>query len=198
MTRRWLWFAAGLAAIVVGGTMVWAGYQRPHPQVVSSGMADVGGPFTLIDQRGRPFTDKDLKGKPSLIFFGFTYCPEVCPTTLTHISAWLKSLGPDADKLNIVFVSIDPKRDTPGQLASYLTSFDPRIHGLTGTEAAVDKVADEYRVYHRKVPLPGGGYTMDHSAVIYALDRNGGVSGILTYDEPDARALAAIKALIAA
>ena len=196
--RRWLWLAAAIASVVVGGTMIWSGYQRPHPATQSSGAADIGGPFTLVDQHGQPFTNKELRGKPSLVFFGFTYCPEVCPTTLTHISAWLKALGPDADKLNVVFISIDPERDTPGQLANYLASFDPRIRGLTGTQAQVDNVADEYRVYHRKVPLPGGSYTMDHSAVIYALGRGGGVSGVLTYDEPDARALAAIRALAAA
>lgn len=195
--RRWLWLAAAIAGILVGGTMVWKGYQRPHPATQASGAADVGGPFTLVDQRGRSFTDRDLRGKPSLVFFGFTYCPEVCPTTLTHMSAWLKALGSDADKLNVVFVSIDPERDTPSQLASYLSSFDPRVRGLTGTQAQVDAVADEYKVYHKKVPLPGGSYTMDHSAVIYMLDRRGVVSGILTYDEPDAKALTAIRALIA-
>ncbi len=196
--RRLLWLAAAIAGILVGGGMIWKGYQRPNPVARSSGVADIGGPFTLVDQRGQPFTDRNLKGKASLVFFGFTYCPEVCPTTLTHISAWLKALGPDADKLNVVFISIDPERDTPAKLASYLASFDPRIRGLTGTPAQIDKVADEYRVYHRKIPLPGGSYTMDHSAVIYAIGRAGGLSGILTYDEPDAKALAAIRALVAA
>jgi protein SCO1/2 len=196
--RRWLWLAAAIAGILVGGAMVWKGYQRPQAAVVSSGAADIGGPFTLIDQHGRPFTDKNLLGKPALVFFGFTYCPEVCPTTLTRMSGWLKALGPDADRLNIVFISVDPERDTPTQMARYLSAFDPRIHGLTGTPAAVDKTADEYKVYHRKVPLPGGSYTMDHSAAIYALDRRGAVTGVLTYDEPDAKALAALKALIAA
>jgi len=195
--RRWLRLAAAMVAVVVVGAMVWSGYQRPHPATVSSGVADIGGPFTLTDQRGQAFSDKTLKGKPSLVFFGFTYCPEVCPTTLTHISAWLKALGPDADKLNVVFVTIDPERDTPKQLATYLSSFDPRIHGLTGTPAQVDKVADEYRVYHKKIPLPGGSYTMDHSAVIYVLDRNGGFASVLTYDQPDAKALATIRALLA-
>jgi protein SCO1/2 len=194
--RRWLWLAAAIAGILVGGALVWKGYQRPHPAVVSSGAADIGGPFTLIDQRGQPFTDRSLSGKPALVFFGFTYCPEVCPTTLTRMSGWLKALGPDADKLNVVFISIDPERDTPAQLASYLSAFDPRIRGLTGTQAQIDKAADEYRVYHRKIPLAGGGYTMDHSAVIYALDRRGAVAGVLTYDQPDAKALAAIRALI--
>ncbi len=196
--RRWLWLVAALAGILVGGAMVWKGYQRPHPATASSGVAEIGGAFSLVDQHGRPFTDADLKGKPSLVFFGFTYCPEVCPTTLTHMSAWLKALGPDADKLNVVFISLDPDRDTPAQLARYLLSFDPRIHGLTGTQAQVDKVADEYRVYHRKILLPRGSYTMDHSAAIYGLDRNGGFSTILTYDEPDAKALAAIRSLLAA
>lgn len=196
--RRWLWLAAALAGILVGGAMVWKGYQRPHPATASSGTAEIGGPFRLIDQHGRSFTDADLKGKPSLVFFGFTYCPEVCPTTLTHMSAWLKALGPDANKLNVVFISIDPDRDRPAQLARYLSSFDPRIHGLTGAQAQIDKVADEYRVYHRKIPLPGGSYTMDHSAAIYGLDRNGDFSVILTYDEPDAKALAAIRSLLAA
>ena len=196
--RRWLWLVAALAGVLVGGALVWKGYQRPQPAAVSSGVADIGGPFTLIDQHGQPFTDKALLGKPSLVFFGFTYCPEVCPTTLTRMSGWLKALGPDADKLNIVFISVDPERDTPKQLASYLSAFDPRIHGLTGTQAQVDKAADAYRVYHRKVPLAGGGYTMDHSAAIYILDRKGAFSSILTYDEPDAKALAALKALIAA
>ena len=196
--RRLLWLVAAIAGVLVGGTMVWSGYQKPQPATTSSGEAAIGGPFTLIDQNGRPFTDANLKGKPSLVFFGFTYCPDVCPTTLTHMSAWLKALGPDADKLNVVFISIDPDRDRPPQLARYLASFDPRIHALTGTQAQIDKVADEYRVYHKKIPLPGGSYTMDHSAAIYGLDRKGGFSSVLTYDEPDAKALAAIRALIAA
>jgi protein SCO1/2 len=198
MMRRWLWIVAAFAGILVGGALIWKGYQPPHPAYSSSGVADIGGPFTLIEQRGQPFTDKALLGKPSLVFFGFTYCPEVCPTTLTRMSGWLKALGPDANKINIVFITVDPERDTPAKLASYLLSFDPRIHGLTGTQAQVDKVADEYRVYHRKVPLPGGGYTMDHSAAIYVMDRKGAFSSILTYDEPDAKALASLRALIAA
>jgi protein SCO1/2 len=198
VTRRLLWFVAAIAGVLIGGVMVWKGYQPPHPAASSSGVADIGGPFTLVDQKGQPFTDKALLGKPSLVFFGFTYCPEVCPTTLTRMSGWLKALGPNADKINIVFISVDPERDTPAKLASYLSAFDPRIRGLTGTQAEVDKVADEYRVYHRKVPLAGGGYTMDHSAAIYVLDPKGSFSSILTYDEPDAKALASLRALIAA
>ena len=195
--RRWLWLAVAVAGILVGGAMIWRGYQRPQPVVASSGAPDIGGPFSLVDQQGRPFSDKNLRGKPALVFFGFTYCPEVCPTTLTRMSGWLRSLGPDAEKLNVVFISIDPERDTPNQMAAYLAAFDPRIHGLTGSVAQVYKAADEYRIYRRKVLLPGGGYTMDHSAVIYALDRRGALAGILTYDQPDAKALEAIRTLIA-
>ena len=196
--RRPLWLLAAIVAVVFGGATIWLGYQKPHPvTTISTGGPEIGGGFSLVDQHGRPFTDKALRGKPALIFFGFTYCPEVCPTTLTRMSGWLRALGHDADKINIVFVSIDPERDTPTQLATYLTAFDPRIVGLTGSVAAVDKVADEYRVYHRKVPLAGGGYTMDHSAVIYTLDKAGAVTGVIAYDQPDAKALEAIRASIA-
>ena len=119
--RRWIWLAA-VIAVVAGGAMVWSGYQRPHPTTVSTGSALIGGPFTLVDQRSQPFTDKNLRGRPSLVFFGFTYCPEVCPTTLTHMSAWLKALGPDADKLNVVFITIDPRSAMRRrQMASYLS-----------------------------------------------------------------------------
>ncbi len=194
-TRVWLWFAAALAAVALAGG-AWLA-SRPVPAKVESfGEPSVGGPFQLVDQHGAVVTDKALKGRPSLVFFGFTYCPEVCPTTLTHMSAWLKALGPDADKLNVLFISVDPDRDTPAQMAKYLSAFDPRIRGLTGTQAQTDKVADEYHVYHKKVPLPGGSYTVDHSAVIYELGRDGKFAGVLTYEEPDSEALGSIRKLI--
>lgn len=195
MVRTLAWVAAALAAIV----LVAAGWLllRPStPRVQSFGEPAIGGPFQLVDEHGAPFTDHNLKGRPSLVFFGFTHCPEVCPTTLAHMSAWLKALGPDADKLNVVFVSVDPDRDTAPKMASYLSAFDPRIHGLTGTPAQTDKIASEYHVYHRKVPLKGGDYTVDHSAAIYELDKDGKFAGVLTYEEPDKEALASIHKLI--
>jgi protein SCO1/2 len=133
----------------------------------------IGGPFNLIDQNGQPFSDKDLKGKSFLTFFGFTHCPDVCPTTLFEISEVLRYLGPDADHTAALFISVDPERDTPEAMRDYLASFDPHIHGLTGDAAAVAAVAKAYRVYYKKVPLEGGDYTMDHTAIVYLMDKAG-------------------------
>ena len=135
--------------------------------------ASIGGPFQLTDQNGQTVTDKTLQGKPSLVFFGFTHCPDICPTSLFEMSEVLKALGKDADKLNAYFVSVDPERDTPDAMKTYLGSFDPRLKGLTGDPAAVAKMTTAYRVYSKKVPLKDGDYTMDHTALIYLMDRNG-------------------------
>jgi protein SCO1/2 len=135
--------------------------------------ATIGGPFQLTDQTGRPVTDKSLKGKPTLIFFGFTHCPDVCPTSLFEISQVLRALGPDADRVNAYFISVDPERDTQGAMKDYLSSFDPHLKGLTGDPEAVAKVISAYRVYAKKVPLKDGDYTMDHTALIYLMDRDG-------------------------
>ena len=141
------------------------------------------------------FTDRDLLGRPAALFFGFTTCPEVCPTTLARWSASLRALGPDADRVWLVFVSVDPERDTPALLKTYLSDFDPRIIGLTGSPAAVAKMLAAYNVYARKVPLPGGGYTMDHTAAAYLLDRDGGFQGLSGYQEPPEVQTAKLKAL---
>lgn len=135
--------------------------------------AAIGGPFQLTDQAGAPFTEKDLQGRPTLIFFGFTHCPDVCPTSLFEISEVLRAMGKDADKVNALFISVDPERDTAAAMKDYLSSFDPHLKGLTGDPAAVEKVIKEYRVYARKVPLKDGDYTMDHTALIYLMDRDG-------------------------
>jgi protein SCO1/2 len=133
--------------------------------------AAIGGPFRLIDQDGRTVTEADLKGKPSLVFFGFTHCPDVCPTTLFDISQILHVLGPDADRTRVVFITVDPERDTQGVLKDYLSSFDPHVTGLTGDLPEITQVAKEYRAYFKKVPLDGGDYTMDHTAITYLMDK---------------------------
>lgn len=135
--------------------------------------AQIGGPFQLTDQNGKTVTDQDFKGKPFLVFFGFTHCPDVCPTTLFDISEVMKSLGPDADRIGAVFITVDPGRDTAASLKEYLTSFDPHVEGLTGDAGALAAVAKEYRVYYKKVPLDGGDYTMDHTAIVYLMDKDG-------------------------
>jgi protein SCO1 len=133
----------------------------------------IGGPFQLTDQSGQTVTDASMKGKPTLIFFGYTHCPDICPTSLFEISEVLKAMGKDADRVNVYFISVDPERDTQSAIKEYLSSFDPRLKGLTGDPAAVAKVLSAYRVYSKKVPLRDGEYTMDHTALIYLMDRDG-------------------------
>ena len=135
--------------------------------------AAIGGPFALTDQAGQTVTEKDLEGRPTLIFFGFTHCPDVCPTSLFEISEVLKALGKDADRVNAYFISVDPERDTAAAMKEYLSSFDPHLKGLTGSPEQVAKVTSAYRVYARKVPLKDGDYTMDHTAIVYLMDKNG-------------------------
>jgi protein SCO1 len=135
--------------------------------------AAIGGSFELTDQTGQPVTEKNLQGRPTLIFFGFTHCPDVCTTELFEISEVLRAMGTDADRVNAYFVSVDPERDTKAAMKDYLSSFDPHLKGLTGDPAAVAKIISDYRVYAKKVPLKDGDYTMDHTALIYLMDRDG-------------------------
>jgi protein SCO1/2 len=135
--------------------------------------ASIGGAFQLTDQAGRAVTEQNLKGKPSLIFFGFTHCPDVCPTSLFEISEVLRAMGKDAGRVNAYFVSVDPERDTAAAMKEYLSSFDPHLQGLTGNAEAVAKVISSFLVYAKKVPLKDGDYTMDHTALIYLMDRDG-------------------------
>ena len=169
-TRPLVIFAAFAGSLLVGLViMLWAlGGLR-----TVTAPAAIGGPFQLTDQAGQTVTDKNLKGRPTLIFFGFTHCPDVCPPSLFEISEVLKAMGKDADRVNAYFVSVDPERDTAAAMKDYLSSFDPHLQGLTGDAEAVAKVLSAYRVYSKKVPLKDGDYTMDHTALIYLMDRDG-------------------------
>ena len=139
-----------------------------------SGPSVIGGPFKLTDQDGKVITEADFKGKPFLVFFGYTHCPDVCPTTLFDMSEVMRALGPDADRTAGLFISVDPDRDTPAVLKDYLSSFDPHVRGATGNEAELGKVEKEYKVYAKKVPTgKDGDYSMDHSAVVYLMDKSG-------------------------
>ncbi len=135
--------------------------------------AAIGGPFQLVDQSGATVTEKNLQGKPSIVFFGFTHCPDVCPTALFEMSEILRAMGKDADRVNAYFISVDPERDNKDAMKDYLSSFDPHLKGLTGDPEAVAKVLSAYRVYAKKVPLKDGDYTMDHTALTYLMDREG-------------------------
>ena len=164
---------------------------------LKSGVAAIGGPFTLVDDFGKSVTEKTLAGKPYAMYFGYTFCPEVCPTTLLDLSRWIKDLGPDADKLNYVFVTVDPERDTVQLMHTYLSSFDRHIHGYTGTAEEIAKIAKKYRVYYKKIPIDDGGYVMDHSAMIYLMGPDDKFVSLIRYQEDDASALAKLRKLVA-
>ncbi len=162
-------FAVGLILCTAVILLVTGRGEGPSlPQV-----AAIGGPFSLTDQNGRTVTDQDLKGRPFLVFFGFTHCPDICPTTMFEISEILRKLGPDGDRMRAVFITVDPERDTPAALKDYVSSFDPRVVALTGDEAAIAAVAKSYRAFYRRVPLKEGGYTMDHLAIVYLMGKDG-------------------------
>ncbi|TWB87576.1 protein SCO1/2 [Bradyrhizobium macuxiense] len=138
----------------------------------------VGGPFTLTDQAGHERTDKEFRGRLMLVYFGFTYCPDVCPTDLQAIGLALDKLGPDGDQVQPIFITVDPERDTASHLAEYVPLFHPRLIGLTGSAEAIRQVADAYKVYYARVPLKDAGdYTVDHTAYIYLMDRDGNYLG---------------------
>jgi protein SCO1/2 len=137
----------------------------------------IGGPFALIDQTGARRTDVDFRGKLLLVYFGFTYCPDVCPTDLQEIAAAVDRLGPAGDTVQPIFITVDPERDTPAHLKDYVSLFHPRLVGLTGSAAAIRDAARAYRTYYAKVPLDKGDYTVDHSAFIYLMGRDGDYLG---------------------
>ncbi|AOO80008.1 SCO family protein [Bosea vaviloviae] len=155
-----------------------------------TGTASVGGPFALTTPDGKTLTDKELRGAPFLVFFGFTHCPDICPTKLFEISEMLRAAGAKGEKLRALFISVDPARDTPETLKSYLGSFDPRIVGLTGDQAAIDATVKAYRAYAKKVPLKDGDYTMDHTALVYLMGKDGNFIGAFNSERPPAEAAA--------
>ena len=174
------WFGA-LAAF----TLFPAARERllPSINVRSVGQALVGGSFTLIDHTGKRVTDQDFRGRFLLVFFGFTNCPDVCPTALQVMAAALDKLGPNAARITPVLISVDPAHDTPAVLATYVASFHPRLVGLTGSQAEIDAVAKAYRVYVKKVPDPKStaGYTIDHSSIIYVMGPDGAYRSHFTH-----------------
>ena len=185
-----------LAALLIAGASYY--FATSSHRETSTGAALVGGPFSLTDHTGRKVTDKDFLGKYMLVFFGYTYCPDVCPTELQVMSAALDSLGTKADAIQPIFISIDPARDTPEVLKQYVANFHPRLVGLTGSPGEIASVAKAYRVYYSKVEGSSGpdNYLMDHSTIIYLMDRQGKFLKHFTYST-DAAALAkAIEAAI--
>ena len=161
-----------LFAAAIGG---YAWMSRQLSPQGAQGVALVGGPFTMTDHTGRRVSEKDFLGKYMLVFFGYTYCPDICPTELQVMTAALDAMGPEAEKIQPVFVSVDPERDTPEVLKSYVENFGPRLVGLTGSPADVAGMAKAYRVYYAKSgDTDSPDYLMDHSSIIYLMGRDGG------------------------
>jgi protein SCO1/2 len=148
--------------------------------------AAVGGPFSMIDHHGARVSEASYRGGPMIVFFGFTHCPDVCPTTLFEMSEVLRQI-PKERKVAALFVTVDPERDTPEKLKDYLSSFDSRIFGLTGPRADVDAMLKTFRVYARKVPQEGSDYTMDHTAIVYLMDKQGRFVNALNMQQPPAQ-----------
>ena len=175
MRLRTILFALVAIAVLIGtggyAFSVWNAYQISPTPTAAQGPI-ITSEFELVDQAGRTIRDDDLRGKWQLVFFGFTSCPDVCPMTLENITAALEELGPVADKLQPLLITVDPERDTPAVLKEYLAAFDPRILGLTGTPERVQEALRSFRVYAAKRPLDGG-YTMDHSTFVYLMDPHG-------------------------
>lgn len=170
-----------IAAITGAGALWFTGSLRQGP--IGSGTALVGGPFTLTDQDGKRVTDQDFRGKYMLIFFGFTFCPDVCPSELQVMSAALDQMGSEADKIQPIFITIDPARDTPEAMKVYVSNFHPRLIGLTGSEADIAAVAKAYRVYYAKAKgmENQSDYLMDHSTILYLMGPDGKFVKHFTY-----------------
>ncbi|MBV9150554.1 MAG: SCO family protein [Alphaproteobacteria bacterium] len=183
---------AGLLVVAAGVLLAMALRDGPRG-VAGTALANaIGGPFQLIDQNGKPVSDAELKGKWQLVFFGYTHCPDTCPTALNEISLALDQLGKKRQDVEVVFITVDPDRDTPDVLKSYVQSFDAPIIALTGSPEAIKQAAKAYRVFYAKHPRPDGDYDMDHSAVIYVMNPEGRFTASFT---PDSTADAIVQRL---
>ena len=186
--RLALWVLLGIiAALVV--VLLWRQADPEQPAFSQTSMATIGGPFTLTASTGKPFSSAELNGKPAAVFFGFTHCPDVCPTTLARLTRLRRELGKGDDALSIVFISVDPERDTPAEVENYMSLYETPVIGLTGTPAEIEKVKKQFGIYSAKVPQPGGGYSVDHTATVILLDKNGQFTATLSPEEGDQVAL---------
>ena len=183
---------AGVLVIAAGVLLALALRETPRGAAGTALASAIGGQFQLIDQNGKPFSDADMKGKWHLVFFGYTHCPDACPAALNEMSLALDRLGLKRDEVGVVFITVDPERDTPDVLKSYVQSFDAPIVALTGSPEAVAQAAKAYRVFYAKHPRADGDYDMDHSAVIYVMNPEGRFTATFT---PDSSADAIVQRL---
>jgi protein SCO1 len=187
---------AGFAILGAGAFLALSLHETPRGAAGTLLASAIGGPFRLVDQNGKTVTDGDLKGEWSLVYFGYTHCPDACPTALNDISIALDELGPKRGAVRPVFITVDPERDTPEVLKSYVTSFDAPILALTGTPEEIAQAAKNYRVYYAKHPEAGGDYSMDHSSVIYVMDPQGRFTASFTHESSPEEIAERLKKLL--
>lgn len=173
-----------IAAVALGARSLILSAPETAASQPSRGLPTIGGPFTLTDQNGRTVTDADFHGRYMLIYFGYTYCPDVCPTSLQVMADALDLLGPKADEITPVLITIDPQRDTSELLRDYVANFHPRMVGLTGTQEQIAAAAKAYRVYFAKAEQDGGVYLMDHSSIVYLMGKDGSFLGHFGHNTP--------------
>jgi len=195
--RRGLWAAVAALSIIVVALAVRAAYEPERATGPSLG-EPMGGSFALVDQHGKTVTDDDLRGKPTALFFGYTFCPDVCPVTMAEMTRWMEELGDLADRANYVFVTVDPERDTPEALRDYVAAFSERIVGLSGEPEAVNTMLDSYSVKRTKVEREDGHYTMDHPSWVYFLDAEWRLQGLFPFGGKQEVAVEKLRALIGA
>ncbi len=182
---------------VLAAFLMWNAYRQPPmagtPAPAAQGA--YGAPFQLVNHKGEPVTEQAFRGHPSVVFFGFTHCPEICPTTLFEMDGWLKTMGDEGKDIRAFFVTVDPERDTPKVLGDYVTAVSDRITGLTGELSKIKAMYGSFRIYARKVEDDSGGYTMDHTASVLMLDSGGGLFGTISYGENADTAIEKLKRL---
>lgn len=193
--RTLLWTLVAVAAI--GAGWLYFGRSESHVRIVQAISNGFGqGSYQLISSDGKPFRYKDFLGKPAMVFFGFTHCPDVCPTTLSDMVHWYSELGEDADELNAFFVSVDPERDTPELIGEYV-GWTERVVGITGERAEIDKAIKAWGVYTQRSDLGGGAYNVDHTASVFLIDADGEFFGTIAYEEQSATAIGKLRRLLA-
>jgi protein SCO1 len=194
--RMWLWLVIAAAAVMTASAAIVHYQTMQANDPTGQGIPQLGGAYSMTDQTGRKVTEATYAGMPQAIFFGFTHCPDVCPTTLMEMTQWLEELGPAADRLRPIFVSVDVERDTPEVLREYLSAFDRRIIGLTGTADELAGMTKAYGVYYKKVPAENGDYTMEHTASVLLFDERGRFRSTIDFHEGPEPALAKLRKLL--
>lgn len=196
MTRSLPLAVAALFLVLAAGVAAWFATPALMGGRTPAAVFDIGGPFVLASSRGGMVDSRSLEGTPYAVFFGFTHCPEVCPTTLYEMSASLGELGDKAKDMRVFFITVDPARDTLEAMRDYIANFDPRMEALVPDEAQLQQLASAFRVYYAKVPVSGGGYTMDHTATIFLFGRDGRFAGTIGYGEAPAMRKAKLEKLL--